>query len=208
MMKKPLGSILKPGEGKTPEDRRPRIIVGVSGASGTVYAQRFLQRIAESGAVETHLVVTQNAKAVIAHELGPKTDLSSLAFQSYAPDDLMAPICSGSFATEGMIILPCSMKTLAGLASGYADNLLLRAADVTMKEKRHLLIVPRETPLSPVHLENLTKLASWGVHIFPACPGFYHHPKSLDDLIDQFVFRLLDALGLETPLKRWGEPCS
>jgi len=179
MRKKPLGSILKPGERKTPEDRRPRIIVGVSGASGTVYAQRFLQRIAESGAVETHLVVTQNAKAVMAHELGPQTDLSSLAFQSYAPDDLMAPICSGSFATEGMIILPCSMKTLAGLASGYADNLLLRAADVTLKEKRHLLLVPREIPLSPVHLENLTKLANWGVHIFPACPGFYHHPKSL-----------------------------
>ena len=102
MMKKPLGSILKTRERKAPEDRRPRIIVGVSGASGTVYAQRFLQRIAESGAVETHLVVTQNAKAVMAHELGPQTDLSSLAFQSYAPDDLMAPICSGSFATEGM----------------------------------------------------------------------------------------------------------
>ncbi len=184
---------------------RERLVVGVSGASGVIYARRFLQKLAETNEVETHLVVTSNARAIIAHELGPKSDLSCFASRTYAPDDLTAPICSGSFATRGMVILPCSMKTLAGLASGYADNLLLRAADVTMKEKRPLLIVPREAPLSPVHLENMTKLANWGVHIFPACPGFYHLPNSIEDLVDQFVYRLLDILGLETSLKRWGD---
>jgi 4-hydroxy-3-polyprenylbenzoate decarboxylase len=185
-----------------------RLVVGVSGASGVLYAQRFLQRVSEHNPIEIHLVMTAQAKAIVAHELGTGADFSALAHRSYEPDDFMAPICSGSFPTDGMIILPCSMKTLAGLASGYADNLLLRAADVTLKERRTLLLVPRETPLSPVHLENMMKLANWGVHIFPACPGFYHLPHSLDDLVDQFVFRLMDFLGFETPLKRWGGPPS
>jgi 4-hydroxy-3-polyprenylbenzoate decarboxylase len=184
---------------------RKRLIVGVSGASGALYAQRFLAKAAEYNPVEIHLIVTHNARTVISHELGPRVDLSRLAFRTYPPDDLMAPICSGSFRTDGMVIIPCSMKTLAGLASGYADNLLLRAADVTLKEKRPLLVVPREAPLSPIHLENMVKLSNWGARIMPACPGFYHLPKNLDELVDQFVFRVLDVLCLESPIQRWGE---
>ena len=170
-----------------------------------VYAQRFLEKVRAHNEAEIHLIVTTQARAVIAHELGPRADLSRLVHRTYAPDDFMAPICSGSFATEGMVIIPCSMKTLAGLASGYTDNVLLRAADVTLKEKRRLLIVPRETPLGPVHLENMAKLAGWGAQIMPACPGFYHLPKNLDDLIDHFVLRVMDVFGLEGPVKRWGD---
>lgn len=185
-----------------------RLIVGVSGASGMIYAKRFLEAASQYNQLEIHLVISANARAIIAHELGPKADLSRLAFQNYKPDNLMAPVASGSFRTDGMIIIPCSMKTLAGLASGYADNLLLRAADVTLKEKRPLLIVPREAPLSPIHLENMVKLSNWGVRIMPACPGFYHLPKNLDELVDQFVFRVMDVLGLESPIRRWGNHLS
>lgn len=181
-----------------------RLIVGISGASGVIYAQRFLQKVAKYNKTELHLIVSANAQAVVDHELGEETDLSQLAFRTYRPDDLMAPICSGSFPVNGMIVIPCSMKTLAGMATGFADNLLLRAADVTMKEKRPLYLVPREMPLSPIHLENMLKLASRGAQIIPACPGFYHLPKDLDELIDQFVFRIMDILGLKSPLKRWG----
>jgi 4-hydroxy-3-polyprenylbenzoate decarboxylase len=191
-----------------PGQEPKRLIVGVSGASGVIYAQRFLQKVRAHNEVEVHLIVTAQARAIIAHELGPKADLSRLADRNYEPDDFMASICSGSFFTHGMIIIPCSMKTLAGLASGYTDNLLLRAADVTLKEKRRLLIVPRETPLGPVHLENMAKVSGWGVQIMPACPGFYHLPRSLDDLIDQFVFRIMDVFGLESPIKRWGDRLS
>jgi flavin prenyltransferase len=192
--KKPLG-----GRGAK------RLIVGVSGASGAIYAQRFLQKVRDQNEVEIHLIVTRQARAIIAHELGTKADLSRLADYNYEPDDFMAPICSGSFSTHGMIIIPCSMKTLAGLASGYTDNLLLRAADVTLKEKRRLLVVPREAPFGPVHLENMVRLSGWGAQIMPASPGFYHLPKNLDDLVDQFVFRVMDVFGLKSPIKRWGD---
>jgi len=203
-MAKPIVSMpMKKKSTAGPETKR--LIVGVSGASGVIYAQRFLQMVRADNEVEIHLVVTKQARAIIAHELGTKADLSRLADYNYEPDDFMASICSGSFSTHGMIIIPCSMKTLAGLASGYTDNLLLRAADVTLKEKRRLLIVPREAPLGPVHLENMAKLSGWGAQIMPACPGFYHLPKSLDDLVDQFVFRIMDVFGLESPIKRWGD---
>ncbi|HWU40800.1 MAG TPA: UbiX family flavin prenyltransferase, partial [Candidatus Acidoferrum sp.] len=182
-----------------------RLIVGVSGASGAIYAQSFLRMVRADNEVEIHLIVTKPARAIIAHELGTKADISRLADYNYEPDDFMAPVCSGSFSAHGMIIIPCSMKTLAGLASGYTDNLLLRAADVTLKEKRRLLIVPREAPLGPVHLENMAKLSGWGAQIMPACPAFYHLPKSLDDLVGQFVFRIMDVFGLESPVKRWGD---
>jgi polyprenyl P-hydroxybenzoate/phenylacrylic acid decarboxylase-like protein len=191
---------------KSPAGPEPkRLIVGVSGASGMIYAQRFLQKVRAYNVVEIHLIVTAQARAIIAHELGRSADLSALADRNYDPSDFMAALCSGSFPTEGMIIIPCSMKTLAGLASGYTDNLLLRAADVTLKERRRLLVVPRETPLGPAHLENMAKVSAWGVQIMPACPGFYHLPASLEDLIDQFVFRVMDVFGLDSPVKRWGD---
>ena len=183
-----------------------RLIVEISGASGVIYGYRFLQRIAEIKETKVHLIVTSNARSIVNHELGKEVHLSRLAFQTYPPDDLAAPLSSGSFRTDGMIIIPCNMKTVAGLACGFAENLLLRSADVTMKGKRPLLLVPREVPLSPIHLENMLKLAKYGVHIFPACPSFYHLPKTLDDLIDQFIFRIMDFLGLESPVKRWGTP--
>lgn len=185
-----------------------RLVVGISGASGMIYAKRFLEAVAEHNKMEIHLIVTANARPIISHELGPKAHLSRLASHTYAPDDFLAPICSGSFLTDGMVIIPCSMKTLAGLASGYVDNLLLRAADVTLKEKRPLLVVPREAPLGPVHLENMVKLSNWGVRIMPACPGFYHRPRSLDELVDQFVFRIMDVMGLKSPIRRWGSHLS
>jgi len=185
-----------------------RLIVGISGASGVIYAQRFLQQIAQRTKIEVHLVITSHARMIIQHEIGKKVDFSDLAFRIYPPDDLAAPIASGSFSADGMIIIPCSMKTLAGVASGFAENLLLRAADVALKEKRPLSLVARESPLSAIHLENMVKLARLGVHIIPACPAFYHLPRSLDDLVDQFVFRITDILGLKSPLKRWREPSS
>jgi 4-hydroxy-3-polyprenylbenzoate decarboxylase len=184
------------------------LIVGISGASGVIYAQRFLQHLAGTKKVEVHLIITSHAQTIIRHEIGKKVDFSRLAFRIYRPDDLAAPIASGSFPADGMIVIPCSMKTLAGLASGFAENLLLRAADVTLKEKRPLILVPRESPLSAVHLENMLKLARLGVHIIPACPAFYHLPRSLNDLVDQFVFRIMDVLGLKSPIKRWGEHSS
>lgn len=190
---------------ETRQERKKRLVMGISGASGMTYAMRFLQSVNQWDPVEIHLVITANAQAIIAHELGPQTDLSRFAFQTYRPDDLMAPICSGSFPTDGMIIIPCSMKTVAGLACGYADNLLLRAADVTLKEKRPLLIVPREAPFGVIHLENLYKLAQWGVQVMPACPSFYHLPRTLDEVVDQFVFRVMDRFGLKSPIRRWGD---
>jgi polyprenyl P-hydroxybenzoate/phenylacrylic acid decarboxylase-like protein len=203
-MGKPVVSMR--GKKKSPQGQgTKRLIIGISGASGVIYAQRFLEKVRAHNEVEIHLIVTTQARVVIAHELGPLTDLSRLADWNYQPDDFMASICSGSFPTHGMIIIPCSMKTLAGLASGYTDNLLLRAADVTLKEKRRLLIVPRESPLGPVHLENMAKVSRWGVQIMPACPGFYHLPGSLDELIDQFVFRVMGVFGLESPIKIWGD---
>ena len=195
------------GKKKT-QDMVKRLIVGVSGASGAIYAKRFLEKLAAHNSVEVHLVVTHHARTVISCELGSQIDLSRLACRTYTPDDLMAPICSGSFRTDGMVIIPCSMKTLAGLASGYADNILLRAADVTLKEKRSLLIVPRETPLSTIHLENMMKLSRLGAYIMPACPGFYHSPKNVEDLVDQFVFRVMDVLSLRSPIQRWGDSSS
>lgn len=181
-----------------------RLIVAITGASGTVYAKRLLEVLREKK-VETHLIVSKAAEKVIEHELGmKKKDLEKLACHVYGVDDLCAPFMSGSFQTDGMIIVPCSMKTLAGIASGYADNLILRAADVTLKEGRRLIVVPRETPLSSIHLRNMLSLARLGVAVVPAMPAFYHKPKKIDDLVDFVVGKVLDCLGVEHKLfKRW-----
>lgn len=181
-----------------------RLIVAITGASGVIYGKRLLEVLKEKK-VETHLIVSKAAEKVIEHELEmTKKDLERLASHVYSVDDLSAPFMSGSFQTDGMIIIPCTMKTLAGIASGYSDNLILRAADVTLKERRKLIVVPRESPLSVVHLRNMLEVAKLGVFVVPAMPAYYHKPKRIDDLVDFVVGKVLDCLGLEHKLfKRW-----
>lgn len=183
-----------------------RLIVAITGASGVVYGKRLLKVLREKN-VETHLIISKAAEKVIEYELGmAKEDLEKLADHAYDVDDWSSPIVSGSFKTDGMIIIPCSMKTLAGIAHGYSDNLVLRAADVTLKEKRRLILVPRETPLNVVHLRNMLELAKQGVVIVPAMPAYYHKPKDIDDQVDFVVGKVLDLLEMKHTLyKRWRE---
>ncbi len=181
-----------------------RIVVGITGATGAVYGVRLLQRLRESGA-ETHLVVSPAGVLNAHHELGlDRKALEALADRSYNPGDVGAAIASGSFATQAMVVAPCSMKTLAAVAHGLSDNLLTRAADVTLKERRRLLLMVRETPFNLAHLRNMTAVTEMGGVIFPPLPAFYHRPKSIDELIDDSVERVLALLGVDaaTP-KRW-----
>jgi 4-hydroxy-3-polyprenylbenzoate decarboxylase len=181
-----------------------RLVVAITGASGVIYAKRLLEVLREKK-IETHLIVSKAAEKVIKHELEiTKEDLEKIAETVHNVDDLSAPLMSGSFQTDAMIIIPCTMKTLAGIANGYADNLILRAADVTLKERRKLIVVPRETPLSVIHLRNMLKLAKLDVFVVPAMPAYYHEPKEIDDLVDFVVGKVLDCLGLKHHLfKRW-----
>ncbi len=181
-----------------------RLIIGISGASGAIYGVRALQALRELG-VETDLVVAQAALETIHLETDfKKADLVKLATETHSPDDLTSKIASGSYMTSGMLIIPCSMKTLAGIASGYSDNLLLRAADVTIKERRRLVLVVRETPLSLIHIENMATVTRAGAVVLPAMPAFYNNPKTVADLVDQVVGKAFDVLGIEHQLlKRW-----
>jgi 4-hydroxy-3-polyprenylbenzoate decarboxylase len=181
-----------------------KIIVGVTGASGAIYAVRLLEFFRKMN-IETHLVVTKAGEKTIKLETGiNKDELVELATHSYQVDDLTSRISSGSFYTDAMVVIPCSMKTIAGISNGYSSNLLLRAADVTLKERRPLVLVPRETPMNLIHLENLSKVARAGAIVLPAMPGFYHKPKSMDDLVNHIVGKVLDTLHLEHELyKRW-----
>jgi len=183
-----------------------RLVVAITGASGAIYGKRLLEVLRKRG-VETHLVVSKAAERVIKHELDmDKHSLERLASYTYDVNDLSAPLVSGSFKTDGMVVIPCSMKTLAGIANGYSDNLILRAGDVTIKERRPLIIVVRETPFNAIHLRNMLKLARLGVIILPASPAFYHKPKTLGDLVDYIVGKVLDILGIEHELyERWKE---
>ncbi|HID18443.1 TPA: UbiX family flavin prenyltransferase [Candidatus Bathyarchaeota archaeon] len=182
-----------------------RLIIGISGASGTIYGLRLLETLHKLR-VETHLVMTKTAEEVAKIENRVSIgEVKRLATYCYNINDLTAPIASGDFQSEGMVIAPCSMKTLAGVANGYSQNLLLRAADVTLKEGRRLVLVPREAPLNSIHLENMLKLARIGVTILPAMPAFYHKPKSIDDLVNHIVGKILDVFGIAHQLyKRWG----
>jgi 4-hydroxy-3-polyprenylbenzoate decarboxylase len=181
-----------------------RLVVGVSGGSGVVYGIRFLEVVRDLG-IETHAIVSPAAKVTIKIETNYDPEkVESLASKSYRFNDVAASVSSGSFKTDGMVIMPCSMKTAGGLAAGYADNLVLRAAEVTMKERRPLIIVPRETPLTTLHLRNLLTLSEAGVIVVPAMPAFYHNPKNIQDIIDHLVGKVLDLLRVEHNLfKRW-----
>ncbi len=182
-----------------------RLIVAVTGASGVIYGRRLLEVL--KGKCEVHLIISRASEELIEYELGAtKKELENLANCTYDEGDFCASLASGSFKTDGMVVIPCSMKTLAGIAHGYSENLILRAADVTLKEKRKLIIVPRETPLSAIHLRNMLELSMQGVIIVPATPAFYHKPQKIEDLVDFVVGKVLDSLGIEHELyARWQE---
>lgn len=181
-----------------------RVVVGITGASGAIYGVRLLEHLRELP-VETHLVATRWARVTIEHETGRSfADVRALADVCYGEGDQAAPVSSGSFVTDGMVIAPCSMKTVAALATGFAHNLVCRAADVVLKERRPLVLAVRETPLHAVHLRNLLTLAELGAVIAPPVPAFYSRPGTLDDVVDQTVVRLLDQLGIhEDAPSRW-----
>lgn len=182
-----------------------RLVVGLSGASGVIYGVRFLEEL-KARSIESHLIVTNAAKKLIPRELNISLeDVEKLSTHNYEVDDIFAPIASGSFLFDGMVVIPCSMKTLAGISCGYADNLLLRTAMVSLKERRRLVLVPRETPLSSIDLENMLKLSKIGVTILPAMPAFYHKPKNIGELIAYVIGKTLDAFNIEHNLfTRWG----
>jgi polyprenyl P-hydroxybenzoate/phenylacrylic acid decarboxylase-like protein len=181
-----------------------RIIVGITGASGALYGIRVLERLRELP-VETHLIATRWARITIEHETGRSFDeIRALAHVTYAEGDQSAAVSSGSFVTGGMVIVPCSMKTVGALAAGFAHNLVCRAADVVLKEKRPLVLAVRETPLHSVHLRNLLTLSDLGAVIAPPLPAFYTRPQTLDDIVDQTAVRLLDQLGIHEDVPtRW-----
>jgi polyprenyl P-hydroxybenzoate/phenylacrylic acid decarboxylase-like protein len=177
-----------------------RIIVGVSGASGTILAESLLNALQHFPEVETHLVVSDNAWRTLDLESSlTRDELLGLANKAHSIGDIAANIASGSFLTAGMVVIPCSMKTLAGIAHGYSDNLLLRAADVCLKERRKLVLVTRETPLSTLHLENMLKVSQYGAVILPPMLTFYNHPQSIEDQIQHLVGKILMQFGLEHP---------
>ena len=181
-----------------------RLIIGISGASGVIYGVRLLQAL-KPLPVETHLVMTRTAEVTLAHETKMKVaDVRRLADVAYPISDLAAAISSGSFRTIGMIVAPCSMRSLGEIAHGISSNLLTRAADVVLKERRRLVLVARETPLHTIHLRNLVTVSELGAVVAPPMPAFYNKPKTLDDVIDHTVGRILDLFDLDTgKVKRW-----
>jgi flavin prenyltransferase len=181
-----------------------RLIVGITGATGIIYGVRLLERLREAG-VETHLVISRWGVRTLLHETPySREHVEALATMTYAPGDMGAAISSGSFKTDGMIVAPCSAKTLAAIAHGYGDNLIHRAADVVLKERRRLVLVVREAPLSDIHLQNMLTLSRMGVVVLPPLPAFYNHPRTIDDIVDHTVSRMLDQFGLETSgVERW-----
>ena len=178
------------------------LVVGLTGASGAVYGVRLLERARALG-VQTHLVATPAGVLNVHHELGlDRGALEGLATHAYAPGDIGACIASGSFDTAAMVVAPCSMKTLAAIAHGFGDNLLTRAADVTLKERRRLLLMVRETPFNLAHLRNMTAATEMGAMIFPPLPAFYHRPKTIDELVNESVERVLALLGIDAAAPR------
>lgn len=181
-----------------------KLIVGISGATGSIYGVRLLQVLRDSG-VETHLVLSNWGARTLIHET-PYTvkQVQGMAAYHYPAHDEGATISSGSFVTQGMVVCPCSVRSLAAISQGHGDTLIHRAADVVLKEGRKLVLVVREAPLSAIHLENMLRLSRMGVVIFPPVPAFYHHPKNIDDIVDQTVMRVLDQFDIHLPSKnRW-----
>ncbi len=190
-------------QSKTPPKR---LIVAITGASGVIYGVRFLE-VCRELKIETDLVVSKTAESLLDIELAKtRAELEKLAYLSYPPDDFQAPIASGSQARDAMVVIPCSMGTLAKIANGIADNLIVRAADVCLKQRKPLVLVIRETPLNLIHVINMERLIRAGAVIVPASPAFYHKPKQIRDLVDFVVGRVLDVLGVEHSLySKWKE---
>jgi 4-hydroxy-3-polyprenylbenzoate decarboxylase len=188
---------------------RPRLVVGISGASGAIFGARLLELL-QPLAVETHLVMSRSAEVTLALETGLKpADLRARADVVHGVGDLAAPISSGSFPTIGMIVAPCSVRSMAEIATGATTTLLTRAADVVLKERRRLVLMVRETPLHTGHLRTMTALSEMGAVIAPPVPAFYARPESLADMIDQTLGRILDLFGLDSgTVHRWGEPAA
>ncbi|HET9291367.1 MAG TPA: UbiX family flavin prenyltransferase [Actinomycetes bacterium] len=188
-------------------DPRPeRLVIAMTGATGVIYGVRLLETLRDTS-VETHLVMSEWARRTIIAETDHNPDaVRDLADQVHDEGDLSAPLASGSFLTDGMVVAPCSMKSLAAIATGVSESLVHRAADVTLKEGRRLLLLVRETPLSVIHLENMLRVAQAGALVMPPLPAFYARPRSLDEMVDHTVGRVLDHVGVEHDLvRRWGE---
>ncbi len=185
-----------------------RLIIGISGSSGVIYGIRLLEILRQQKLFETHLVLTSSARLTIPIETDYSVvDVERLANVTHAPEDHAAAIASGSYLTEGMVVAPCSMKSLSGIVHSYADNLLLRAADVCLKEQRRLVVLPRETPLHVGHCKLLYEAAQMGVTIMPPMPAFYGKPKTIDDLVNNTLGRVLDLFGIEAGIvQRWTGP--
>ncbi|MFP3974939.1 MAG: UbiX family flavin prenyltransferase [Dehalococcoidia bacterium] len=183
-----------------------KLIIGITGASGVIYGIRLLEVLADVKTVETHLVVSRAGEINIPYETDMEVDrVKSLADFCYAVEDCAAALSSGSFKRDGMVIAPCSMKTLSGLANSYAENLILRAGDVTLKERKKLVVLVRETPFHIGHLRNMEKLAEMGAVILPPVPAFYHRPKTVQDIVDHTVGKVLDIFDIEHDLfQKWG----
>ena len=183
---------------------KKRLIVGIAGASGVIYGVRMLEILKNRG-IETHLIISDAGKLNIRIETDYEVDdVLAMADFTYTNKDIAASVASGSFLTMGMVVVPCTVKTLSGIANSYTENLLIRAADVQLKEKRKLVLLFRETPLHKGHLRLLMQAADMGAHILPPGPSFYHHPKTIDDIINQSVGKVLDYIGIEHDLfKRW-----
>ncbi len=184
-----------------------RLIIGISGASGVIYGIRLLEVLRDVADVETHLIMSDAASVTIGLETDyAAKDVLALADVVYSFKNIAAAVASGSFKTAGMVVLPCSMKTLAGIANSFSDNLLLRAADVVLKERRRLVLAPRETPLHLGHLRLMTQVTEMGAIIAPPVPAFYHRPQTLAEVVDQTVNRVLDLMAIELPadlFMRW-----
>jgi len=184
-----------------------RIIVAITGATGAIYGVRLLEALQECAGVETHLILSSWAEKTIALETNYDVDVvRKKANFCHELRNVGAAVASGSFQTSGMAVIPCSMKTLAAIAHGLAENLIIRAADVILKERKKLILVPRETPLNVIHLENMLAVNRAGAHLVPPMPAFYNHPATIDDLVNHLVGRVMDQFGLPHNLtRRWGE---
>lgn len=202
----PKSASRKPSKETPPQGGNNRLIVGISGASGIIYGVRLLEVLREAG-VETHLIMSKSAEITLAYETKLKVkDVKALAHVVYANTDIAAAVSSGSFKTRGMIVAPCSIRTVSEIATGVTSSLMSRAADVVLKERRRLVLMVRESPLHTGHLRTLTLASEIGAIIAPPLPAFYNQPKSIDDIIDHTVGRALDLFDIDVGLvKRWGQ---